>query len=149
MMGGICSLFRYVCSLVMPEGAVGLGGLVSPSVSINMHWDPIQRLKCACLCAHTACLRVCILYACLHDTAKQVRGYLLAGQGCYGDQWCQRGETSVGCWSRQVFLCPSLYSLSSSFSLVVKTPTLMKDIHSLTSSVFKHKQGWHLNEELI
>lgn len=56
--GGRWSLFRYVCSLVMPQGAVGLGGLVSPSVSINMHWDPIQRLKCA------SC--VCMVYACAH-----------------------------------------------------------------------------------
>lgn len=70
--GGRCSLFRYVYSLVRPEGVVGLGELVCPSASINTHRDPIQRQKCACLC-------VCVVYVCarLRDAAavKRARGY--------------------------------------------------------------------------
>lgn len=70
--GGRWSLSRDVCSVVRPEGVAGLGGLVSPSFSINTHWDPIQRLKCACLC-------VCMMFVCvrLHDAAaaRRARGY--------------------------------------------------------------------------
>lgn len=47
---GRWSVFRDVCSLVLPQGLEGLGGLVSPHVSKNTLWDPIQRLKCAYLC---------------------------------------------------------------------------------------------------
>lgn len=62
---GRWSVFRDVCSLVLPQGLEGLGGLVSPHVSKNTLWDPIQRLKCAYLCVR------------LHDAAaaRQARGY--------------------------------------------------------------------------
>lgn len=96
---GVVSLFRYVCSLVMPDGLVGLGGLVSPSISINMCWDPIQRLKCACLCVHR-CRSVHVFMTPLQPDELQA----IAGQqGCHGDQWCQSRATSVGCLSRQAF----------------------------------------------
>lgn len=47
-------------------------------------------------------------------------------QGCYGDQWCQRGATSVGCLSRQVFLfLSSLFLCQSSSQKLTARERLM------------------------
>lgn len=98
---GRWSVFRDVCSLVLPQGLEGLGGLVSPHVSKNTLWDPIQRLKCAYLCVR------------LLQPGKLEA--ITGQQGCYGDQSCQRGATSVGCLFVETGFPFSVSRLSLSF----------------------------------
>lgn len=145
--GGRWSLFRYVCSLVRPEGVVGLGGLVSPSVykyALGSHSVAEERL-CACVCAWCMCVRV-FMTPLQPGELEAITGQ----QGCYGDQWCQRGATSVGCLSRQVFLFLFLSALSLSVQseltawvILMLSEVIKPDIKisSLSSLVFFSEHG--------
>lgn len=100
---GRWSVFRDVCSLVLPQGLEGLGGLVSPHVSKNTLWDPIQRLKCAYLCVR------------LHDAAaaRQARGYYWPA-GLLGRPVVSERSNICGpfvCRDRFSFFCLTSFSL--------------------------------------
>lgn len=71
-MMGVASLFRYVCSLVMPEGLVGLGWA---SESLYLYKYALGSHSEAKMCLFV-CARVYVR-ACLHDAtaAKRARGY--------------------------------------------------------------------------
>lgn len=99
---GRWSVFRDVFSGIA-SGLGGLGGLVSPHVSKNTLWDPIQRLKCAYLCVR------------LHDAAaaRQARGYYWPA-GLLGRPVVSERSNICGlfvCRDRFSFFCLTSFSL--------------------------------------
>lgn len=108
LMTGVEGLFRYVCSLVMPEGGIWIGW-VSKSLCLYKYALGPHSLAKMCLFVCACCMRVHVFVTPLQPNELEA---ITGQQGCYGDQWCQRGATSVGCLSRQVFLFLSLSPLS-------------------------------------